>query len=132
MKWKKFLLQGGTASLLSIIACLIYQEIYTHTFETDFAAVLNITGIVGASILGCLLISLGYVLIEKWNKSQWIGIFNLVVTGLSFASVISPLATTLPLDMESPELFPGLAIPMHFFPALAFFTIVPFFNEKKQ
>jgi len=132
MDWKKFLLPWGTASMLSIIACVIYQAIYTNTFETDFSAVLNIGGIIGASIFGCMLIALGYALIEKWNRQQWRGLLNVLIVGLSFASVISPLAITLPLDMESPELFPGLAIPMHFFPALAFFTIVPFFDSKKQ
>lgn len=132
MNWKKFLLQGGSASVLSIITCVIYQKIYTGTFETDFSAVLNIGGIIGASIFGCMLIALGYALIEKWNRPQWTGLLNVLIVGLSLASLISPLAITLPLDMESPELFPGLAIPMHLFPALAFLTIVPFFDSNKQ
>lgn len=131
MNWKKFFLQSAAASLLSVIACLVYQQIYINTYETDFTAVLNTTGITGASVLGCMLISLGYAWIEKRNKPKWLGIFNIVVAGLSLASVISPLAITLPLDMESPELFPGLAIPMHFFPALAFFALFPFFNRTQ-
>jgi hypothetical protein len=34
------------------------------------------------------------------------------------------------LDVEFPEMFPGLVIPMHFFPALAFFAIDPFFKQS--
>ena len=28
------------------------------------------------------------------------------------------------------KLFPGLVVPMHFFPAVAYFTIAPFFQTK--
>ena len=56
---------------------------------------------------------------------------NLVIAVLSFASIISPISMSLPLDIESPELFPGLVVPMHFFPALAFFAISPFFKTQK-
>ncbi|WP_316819172.1 hypothetical protein [Pedobacter nyackensis] len=127
----RFFIHGGTASSLSVAACVIYKEIYTKTFDIDFTSVLNIKGMFGASVLGCMLIALGYALLNKWGQQKWIGFFNIIVTVLSFTSMITPLAVTLPLDILSPELFPGLAIPMHFFPVLAFYTILPFFERKK-
>jgi hypothetical protein len=39
---------------------------------------------------------------------------------------------SLPLDIEYPELFPGLVVPMHFFPAYAFLTIYPFFKQTNK
>jgi hypothetical protein len=57
-------------------------------------------------------------------------IFNFVFSIASFAMVIVPISISLPLDVLFPELFPGLAVPMLFFPALAWYTIVPLFSEK--
>ena len=55
---------------------------------------------------------------------------NFVFAILTFASILGPFATKLPLDVEMPELFPGLTVPMHFFPALAWFTLKPLFIKK--
>jgi len=67
---------------------------------------------------------------KKWfgNKAELI--FNLAFTILSFASIIIPIAATLPLDVAYPELFPGLAVPMHFFPAMAWYTLRPLFMTE--
>lgn len=132
MRSKKFLLHGAASSMLSIVACIIYREIYTKTLGVDYSAVLNIVGIIAASIFGCILMALAYFLLDRWAKHQWTGVLNILIAGLSLASVISPLSITLPLEIETPELFPGLAIPMHFFPALAFFALVPFFQSKEN
>jgi hypothetical protein len=51
---------------------------------------------------------------------------------LSFASIIGAIGMTLPLDIDFPELFPGLVVPMHFFPALAYFAIAPFFKKEAR
>lgn len=125
------LIHALASSVLSVVACLIYRKIYTSTFETDFSAVLNVAGIISASVLGCTIMALGYAILEKLNKQKLIGVFNILIAGLSLASVIGPIAITLPLDLESPELFPAYAIPMHFFPVLAFFTLVPFIDKRR-
>jgi hypothetical protein len=36
----------------------------------------------------------------------------------------------LPLDIEHPELFPALAIPLELFPVIAFYILIPFFNYQ--
>ena len=70
-----------------------------------------------------------HFLVFKWKGAKMIGWLNVLIAVLSFVSIIGVLGMVLPLDIESPEMFPGLAIPMHFFPALAFFAVKPFFEE---
>jgi len=125
---KKLLIHGVIAGLLSGIAGIIYLNIYQEAFGVDYGQVINIGSIMGASVIGCMLMTLGYAALIKFDKQQWKGGLNILIAILSFASIISPIGMSLPLDIEYPELFPGLVVPMHFFPALAFFTIYPFFS----
>lgn len=128
---KKTFIHGIVAGVLASTASLIYFNLYQSTLGTSFNKVINAGSIVGASIFGCVLISIAYFFLYRFNKENFKGILNIVITVLSFASIIGAISTSLPLDIESPELFPGLAVPMHFFPALAFFAIEPFFGYKK-
>ncbi|MBK8345886.1 MAG: hypothetical protein IPL12_22930 [Bacteroidetes bacterium] len=57
-------------------------------------------------------------------------VFNILLATLSIASFYGPLSQALPLDIMAPELFLGLAAPMHLFPALAWFTLEPVFVKK--
>jgi hypothetical protein len=41
--------------------------------------------------------------------------------------VMIPISVSLPLDIKSPELFPGLAVPLVFFPCLSWHTVNPLF-----
>ena len=99
---------------------------------TDFSLVVNWGSIAGASFFGCLLMTLGYWLLFRFGKQQWIGWLNLLIAGLSFLSILGAMTTTLPLEVEFPELFPGLVVPMHFFPALAFFALFPLFLKPSE
>ena len=130
MSVKQLITHAVTASILSIAACLIYNQIYSSALDLDFSRVLNVGGIIGASVLSCLLMSLSYYFIYRWNNGKGLAWVNILIAVVSFATVMAPLAAQLPVDLDSPELFPGLAIPMHFFPALSFFTIAPFFKYK--
>lgn len=125
---QKIFAQGIVAGFLSGIAGIIYFYIYQNTLFTAFDDIINPTAIMGASVFGCLLMSIGYAFLKKINKPQLKGWLNLLIAILSFASIISPISMSLPLTIESPELFPGLVAAMHFFPALAFFAIAPFFE----
>ncbi len=127
---KKLLIQGLVAGLLSGIAGIIYLTIYQEAFGVDYQQVINMGAIIGASVIGCMLMTLGYAALLKFNKQSLAGWLNILIAVLSFASIISPIGMSLPLDVEFPELFPGLVVPMHFFPALAFFAITPFFQQS--
>ncbi len=77
-----------------------------------------------------MLAATGYWALKKLLKKNADIFFNLSFTILSFASVIFPISISLPLDIKNPELFPGLTVPMLFFPALAWFTVRPLFMKE--
>lgn len=128
--FKKLLLLGLVSGVLAGLVALIYQKIYTNSLGYDFSAIAKPVNIVIVSILAGLLASIGYGLLTKWLPRAGEIIFNFVFVILTFASILGPFATKLPLDVEMPELFPGLTVPMHFFPALAWFTLKPLFIKK--
>ena len=132
MNWKKGFLLGLTSAALSAIAGSLYNQVYSKAFYVDFSTILNWQGITIASLIGCILMSIAYVLLFKWKKENFLGFANILFAIVSFASIIGVLSFKLPLEMEMPELFPGLAIPMHFFPALSFLTVYPFFKSKSN
>ncbi|HXA00832.1 MAG TPA: hypothetical protein VNW99_02530 [Cytophagaceae bacterium] len=130
MSWKKGLMHALVSALLAGISCIIYNSIYSTAFYVNFNAVLNMGAIIGSCTLGCTLMATSYILAIKWKGDKLIPWVNIIISTLSFASIVGVLSFDLPLDVESPEMFPGLAIPMHFFPALSFFTVAPFFKIK--
>jgi hypothetical protein len=127
---KKTFIQGIVAGLLSALASIIYFKIYQTALDTSFNKIINVGSIISASLFGCILMTVGNFILLKYKKEYLTGILNLLILALSFASIISPISMSLPLDIETPELFPGLVIPMHFFPALAYFALEPFFRKK--
>lgn len=129
---KTHLMHGLVAGLLAGLAGAIYQSIYENAMFLDFSAVINTASIIGVCVFGCVLMGVGYWLLVKFNKPKLKVWLNVVIVVLSFASILSPLGMTLPLDVESPEMFPGLAIPMHFFPALVFFGLDPAFAKTQK
>jgi hypothetical protein len=129
--FKKIFFYSITAAVLSALSCFIYNRIYFFATEADFSKVLNTGTIVGINLIACLIAGAGYWALTMWLKKTGEVIFNFAFAILSFASVIFPISMSLPLDVKTPELFPGLAVPMHFFPALAWFTIRPLFIKDK-
>jgi hypothetical protein len=127
MTFTKTLLLGLISGIISGLICLMYSFIYSDSFFVDFSSILNPAGMFISSIIGTLLMSIGYFFLLKWKKGQFIPLANIFYSALSFGSIVGVLAFKLPLDMEFPEMFPGLAIPMHFFPALSFLSLAPFF-----
>jgi hypothetical protein len=128
--FKKLLLLGLVSGVLAAVAALIYQKIYVNSLGADFSAIVKPVNIVIVCTLAGLLASTGYGLLTKWLPRAGEIVFNFVLVILTFASILGPFATKLPLEIEMPELFPGLTVPMHFFPALAWFTLKPLFIKK--
>jgi len=92
--------------------------------------VLNTVTLIGLSIGLCLLAAFLYWGMIAWLKKRGELIFNFLFSIISFACVIVPISLTLPLNVQSPELFPGLAVPMVFFPAIAWYTVKPLFTNQ--
>ena len=130
--FKKIFFHAVVASVLATAAALIYNRIYFFATEADFSKVINSGSIAGLNVLACFIAAFIYWGLLSWLKRKGEVIFNFVFSTASFVCVAIPVSVTLPLDIKFPELFPGLAVPMVLFPALAWYTVKPLFtlNEK--
>jgi hypothetical protein len=129
---KQLLLLGAVAGLLAAIASFIYNKIYLSSLGADFSKIASVPAIFGSNIFSCLVASLGYFFLYKRMRGKADMVFNLAFVIGSFASIVLPLGFRLPLTVENPELFPGLVIPMHFFPVLAWLAIRPMFLKSSS
>ena len=132
--FKRALLLGIVSGLLAGIAGLVYARVYYTANEADFSKVASAVKILSSSLFGGILAAIGYTILVRALKTRGEIVFNLLFTIISFASLLLPIAYKLPLTIETPELFPGMVIPMHFFPALGWYTLKPIFikgNETK-
>ena len=129
--YKRIFFQSLLAGVFSAIACIIYNRIYFFATEVDFSRVLNTFSMTGYCMIICLVAGFIYWAFLKWLKRKGMIAFNFLFSILSFASVIIPISVSLPLDIEFPELFPGLAVPMVFFPLIAWYTVQPLFTTPE-
>jgi len=128
--FNKALLLGIVSGLLAGVTALVYARVYHSALGADFSKVAWPVRIVAASLFGGVLAAIGYWILDWKLKDKGEIVFNFLFSLLSFASLLAPFGAKLPLDIEAPELFPGMVIPMHFFPALAWYTIKPLFIKK--
>jgi hypothetical protein len=127
--FKKLFLQAILASSLAFIAALIYRRIYFFATEADFYNVLSTERMVAFCILFCIPAAFLHYGLTRWLGRRGEYIFNFLFSILSFVCVMIPISVTLPLNVKFPELFPGLAVPMVFFPAMAWYTVNPIFKN---
>jgi hypothetical protein len=125
--FKKSLLLGIVSGLLSGVVAVVYAKVYYSINEADFSKVASTVRIIASSLFGGVLAAIGYWILDRWLKDKGEIVFNFIFTLLSFATLLAPIAMRLPRNIDTPELFPGMAIPMHLFPALAWFTLKPLF-----
>jgi len=130
--FRKIFFHGIAAAILASIVAIIYNRIYFFTTEVDFSSVLNTASLVGLNTIVCLLAAFLFWILQALLKRKGEIVFNFVFSIVSFACVIIPISLTLPLDVQFPELFPGLAVPMIFFPAVAWYTIRPLFVKENK
>ncbi len=110
----------------------MYDKIYSDAFQLDFNQILNAVGISISCLIGNFLMVLGYFLFIKFNLSKLLVVLNVIYAAISFGSIVGVLAFKLPLEISFPDMFPGLAIPMHFFPIMTFLAIAPLFLNKSN
>lgn len=132
MENRNLIFHGILSSACASVAGIVYFEIYQYLMFTSFDAVVNWGSIIGASTIGCLLMMLSYWTLSRFSLIKLTGWMNVLIAIVSFVSIIGAMNTALPLDIDYPELFPGLMVPMHFFPAMSFFGLTPFFTNRKS
>jgi hypothetical protein len=125
--FKRIFFWGLTSGIMAASAAIIFKRIHEFATYTDFSAVVSIPLLIALNLGICLIAALLYWGSTKWLPQRGEVFFNLLFSLLSFASITYSLAVTLPLEIKFPELFPCLTVPMHFFPALAWFTARPLF-----
>lgn len=130
MSLKKATLLGLISAIFSIQLSLLFNQIYSKGLDVNFSKVLTYTGIVIANLIGCFLMAIGYYIIIKFDRLRLLAFFNILIVVVSFISIIGVFGFQLPMEIEYPELFPGLAIPMHFFPCISYLSLIPFFKKK--
>ena len=130
--FKRIFFLGLTAGIMASVAAVIYQRIHQFATYTDFSKIVSIQILLAINIGVCMIASVLFFLLQKLPGQKSRFIFNLVFVLISFMSITWSFAVTLPLDVQFPELFPGLTIPMHFFPALAWFTFEPLFIYRPR
>ncbi|TDX01254.1 hypothetical protein [Dinghuibacter silviterrae] len=128
---KRLLLLGAVSGLLAGILSWTYSKVYSHYLGVDFSTIATPVKMIVACVIGGLIASLGYALLQRLLGLKTDAVFNLIFTILSFASILGPIATKLPLELQSPELFPWLVMPMHLFPVLGWLTLKPLFFPPK-
>ena len=123
---------GLASGIMAALAAIIYNRIHFFATEADFSRIINMGSMIGGSLLACMLIAVVYYFFTRWFPKRAAVVFPFLLTIFTFAAVIVPISVSLPLDIKTPELFPGLAVPMVFFPAMAWFTLQPIFPLKGE
>ena len=129
---KKDFIHGIIAGILASIAGIIYSHIYFFANEANFNSIVNIYSIIGLNMSACIIVAFLHAASVKWLRKNAELVFNLALSILSFSLIVIPLSITLPLNIQFPELFPGLVVPMLFFPSIAWFTVNPFFSNQEK
>jgi hypothetical protein len=107
---------------MAALAAIIYSRIHFFATEADFSGIINPGTMISLNLIICLIFDIAYYLFIRFTKRNRIIVFHILISVLSFAAIIVPISISLPLSIENPELFPGLAVPIVFFPALAWYT----------
>src|SRR6185503_304607 len=129
--FKRIFIHAFLAALIATIAGIIYNRIYFFATEADFSRIVNYGTIAGFSFLICMAAAFVEYALVRWFRKTGQVVFNFLFSILSFACVMVPISASLPLTIKTPELFPGLAVPMIFFPAMAWYTLSPLFAAPK-
>ena len=130
--FKRIFFLGLTSGIMAALAAIIFQRVHQFATYTDFSKLVSVQLLVAINTSVCVLAAIIFWALIKWLGRKGEIIFNFLFSIASFASIAWSFAVILPFDIQFPELFPGLTVPMHFFPALAWFTMRPLFNMQRK
>ena len=128
---KQVFIHGLLAGILAGLAAIAFNKVYCEALAVNFSKIINPVSLTASNVIGCMVASLGYFLFAKVVKNHTDTWFNVVFTLLTFATCVGPFKATLPLDIQGTEFFPGLVLPMHFFPQLFWLSVKPLFGYPK-
>jgi len=126
----RMLLFSAIASVMAVAFSLTYQWIYSEALLVDFSRIVSVPAVIGAIVFGTTFIFTAHLFLTNYlgrNAEKWLNVLLMIIT---FLSILPAFAATLPLETEKPALFPGMVVPMHFFPAMAFWSLLPFYRKE--
>jgi hypothetical protein len=130
--FRRHFYHGLLSGIMAALAAIIYNRIHLFATEADFSAVVNTGTIIALNLIACMIFSIAFYFYLRITKGKGIIFFHLLISTISFAAIIVPISISLPLSVKNPELFPGLAVPMIFFPAIAWYTFRPLFPVEEK
>ncbi len=119
---------GVSSSVLSSIGAVSYAYFYNDNLF-DYSKILNYTSIAAACTFVCIFACVAFWAASMVLKSRAEFIFNLLFAFGSMGSIFYPINSNIPED--SFGYFAVYAIPLHFFPVLAWFVLKPLFFRAK-
>jgi hypothetical protein len=128
--FKKYFFTGLAAGIFSGLAAFFYSIVYTTALEISYTRVVSPESIFSASLFAGMLIAFFCFGIDRLFQKEMEVLTGLLLACGTLLSLIIPFMVSLPLDVERPELFPGLVVPMQLFPALAWFVLKPMFRRS--
>jgi hypothetical protein len=112
--------------------CYAYGETYEKQLMEDYSNVVPTAAIFISCIVATSIATIGYWLFSKIIPMFGEFIFALLFAAFSTASLIGVLGYTFTDDSSEVHqfIFYGYAMPMHFFPFLAWYVFKPLFDQK--
>lgn len=142
--FRRYLFMGILTAIIASICAVGYASFYNSMFF-NFSAVVGNISIVAACFVASILICIGAHFVTKAMPKRGEFLFNVLLTILTFVSIFMVLSFDIPPailaqimamndGLEGLEVFfPIYVIPMHFFPAMIWFSLRPlFFKPQRQ
>jgi uncharacterized membrane protein YeaQ/YmgE (transglycosylase-associated protein family) len=121
-----------SSGLLAGGVSYFYGEMFEQQLFEDYSNVVPTPAIFISCLVGTIFATLGHWLLTKFIPSFGEFIFALIFAAITTASLVGVLGFT--FTDNSNELhqfiFYGYAMPMHFFPFLAWYVLKPIFDKK--
>lgn len=121
-----------SSGLLAGVVSYSYGEIFEKQLMEDYSNVVPTAAIFISCLIGTILATLGFWLLTKFISKYGEFIFAFLFALLTTASLVGVLGFTFTDDSNELHqfIFYGYAMPMHFFPFLAWYVFKPLFDKK--
>ncbi|MEY3270619.1 MAG: hypothetical protein RIS89_721 [Bacteroidota bacterium] len=128
----KKLIWALSSGLLAGVVSYSYGEIFEKQLMEDYSNVVPTAAIFISCLIGTILATLGFWLLTKFIPKYGEFIFAFLFALLTTASLVGVLGFTFTDDSNELHqfIFYGYAMPMHFFPFLAWYVFKPLFDKK--
>lgn len=128
----RFSLLAILSGLLSGLAAYLYSMVFQEALLVDYSAVVPTAAMFISSLIGTVLATAGFAGLMRITPKFGEIIFGFLFALISFMSIAGVFAAQLPDNDDESfyYLIYGYAIPMHFFPYVAWYTLKPIFLRK--